>query len=190
MHQSLTMDLSVSIAFVDLQGFEVNGKFVLKEICYQIVPRTTDAIWRKHTGVAQRFHYVYKPPFAWEYLDKNARRKCLWQSAFRHGIYWNDGSVPYNRIDQTIELLRLPNLRIYVKGENNCGFLNDLLRTWNPDIRNIENFGADFSLEDFTPAYKNCGSHKHNTRLCAIQSVRLIRDWFLQHGGFQEADRE
>lgn len=179
------MDCCTSIAFVDLQGFVVNKQFVPKEICYSIIPSC-----RNNIGNVPRFHYLYESPFSWTFLSDEAKIKSIWRSVFRHGIYWNDGCVPSSRVDGTVDLLRSSNLIIYVKGEKKARFLAELLKTNRLNIRNIEDFGANFSLEDFTPDHKSCGAHKHNTRLCAVQSVHLIENWYLQNVRLQEADRQ
>lgn len=106
----------------------------------------------------------------------------IWRTVFQHGLYWNDGHIPYCIIDETLEPLRSSNISIiHVKSEQSCKILRELLLNEpHLDIRNIENFGGDFSAEDFSANHKSCGKHKHNTRLCALQNVDLIENLYFQ----------
>lgn len=167
------MDGGKHIAFADLQGFIVNKQFVPKEICFSITsspPSLADE--------TPKYHYIYEPPISWEFVNDLDKRGIIWLTIFQHGFYWNDGSTPYNQINQTIEPLRSSNLIIYVKGAQKAIWLKSILNDNHIECRNIEDIGCNFRLSDCASCRLNCGQHKHKAKNCALQSVRLLETWY------------
>lgn len=154
------------IAFVDLQGFIVNQQFVLKELCFLSSLSNTTLN-----------HYIYKPPFSWEFVNDRSKKNIIWLTIFHHGLYWIDGNIPYYKIDETFEQLCSPNLIIYVKGAQKVTWLKNLCKNY-IDCRNIEEIGCNFRLADCAQPHLSCSQHKHKTNNCALQSVKLISNWY------------
>lgn len=161
------------IAFVDLQGFVVNKHFVLKELCISITPPRTDDL-----RGAPKHHYIFGPPFPYKFVNSACKRGIIWLTTFKHGFYWNDGVMPYNRIDRAIDPLRSSDLIIYVKGVEKLVWLKEICAEENIDCRNIEEIGCNFRLIDRASKNLNCGHHRHMNKNCALQSVTLIENWF------------
>ena len=69
--------------FVDLQGFIVNKKFIVKEV----------AVLKQ--GIVLT-HYIFTSPVPWKFLTRSDRSCAFWLSAYHHGLRWEDGMVPYN----------------------------------------------------------------------------------------------
>lgn len=170
------------IAFADLQGFIVNKQFVLKELCFSFASSS-------FADEVPKYHYIYLPPFSWEFVNDACKRGIIWSTIFHHGFYWDDGCASYNQIDQSVEPLRESNLIIYVKGAQKVTWLKNILKDNRIECRNIEEIGCDFRLSDCASCRLNCGKHKHKAKNCALQSVGLLETWyhnFFEDGRHQE----
>lgn len=171
--QLFIMDSSKRIAFADIQGFIVNKQFVLKEISFSIAYLSSS-----FASEFPRYHYIFEPPFSWNFVGDTCKRGIIWSTIFQHGFYWNDGGVPYKQIDQSIEPLRQSNLIIYVMGAQKVSCMKNILNDANVDCRNIEEIGCNFRLSDCDSCRLNCGQHKHKSKLCALKSVGLLETWY------------
>lgn len=167
------MDGCKRTAFVDLQGFTVNKQFVLKELCFYIAPTSSP-----QSEITPKYHYIYKPPFSWKFVNDSCKRSIIWLIAFHHGLYWMDGNVSYGEIGKTIEPLRSPNLILYVKGAQKVSWLKNILNDNQIDCRNIEDIGCNLQLNESASCRLNCGQHKHKAKSCALQSVKLLESWY------------
>lgn len=167
---SIVMDSDKHIVFVDLQGFMVNQQFVLKELCISSSSTSSPNI--------NLNHYIYKSPFSYKSVNHTCRKNILWLSNFHHGLYWNDGNILYDQIDDAIEQLYLPQVIIYVKGAQKIIWLRNLCKRINIDCRNIEDIGCNFRLADCVSSQLDCSQHRNRTNNCALQSVKLISNWY------------
>ncbi|XP_071640900.1 uncharacterized protein [Temnothorax longispinosus] len=68
--------------FVDLQGFLVGMKFVVKEV----------AVLRKGCVLT---HHIFNYPMPWNLLTKSDKSCATWLIRNHHGLRWEDGNVPY-----------------------------------------------------------------------------------------------
>ena len=68
--------------FVDLQGFIVKRKFVVKEV----------AVLRQRNVLS---HYIFTNPIPWDALLKSEKSCVSWLTAYHHGLRWEDGTVSY-----------------------------------------------------------------------------------------------
>lgn len=163
--------------FVDLQGFVVREKFVIKEIA---VLRDGDVLT----------HRVFSEPMTWDLLTKSEKSKACWLTANHHGLQWKDGDVEYAlakgivrravcdgwNIDETTPL-------IYVKGLEKRRWLEEILGDAAHDVRaSIKTIDADYEdigrLEDMTAVRSfRCERHVKN---CAMANVCKLRDWWME----------
>lgn len=102
--------------FVDIQGFRGNGsKFIIKEI----------AVY--HLG--DLFKHIFKPPYSYSKLENKYKKQAHWLSLNHHGLFWNDGTIPYSRVKEIIykDLVTNNNEHtiIYVKGDQKVQWLQD-----------------------------------------------------------------
>lgn len=165
--------------FVDLQGFKINRKFVLKEL--SIVSEHEDKV----------HNFIFKPPFSWENLSQEDRSQSIWLRTFYHGFSWKSGVVPYDNIPEILNtLLSYEDAVVYVKGYEKIGWLNWVwlckggrsatLGRRTVHIENIEELGCPtFTPEQFedTDRYRVCGKHR-SVKNCAHQKVLLMKDWY------------
>ena len=76
--------------FVDLQGFHVGKKFIVKEF----------AALEKGTVVS---HYVFASPTPWRVLTRSERSCASWLTAYHHGLRWEeDGEIPYSAMRRMV----------------------------------------------------------------------------------------
>ncbi|XP_071581544.1 uncharacterized protein [Temnothorax nylanderi] len=75
--------------FVDLQGFLVGMKFVVKEV----------AVLRKGCVLT---HHIFNYPMPWNLLTKSDKSCATWLIRNHHGLRWEDGNVPYSMVKRLI----------------------------------------------------------------------------------------
>ncbi|KYQ58451.1 hypothetical protein ALC60_02559 [Trachymyrmex zeteki] len=91
--------------FVDLQGFVVGKKFIVKEVT--ALRRGTILI-----------HYIFSCPMSWNFLRRSNKSYASWLNAYHHGLRWDDGIVPYSTAKHMIKeaVIEEDEALVYVKG--------------------------------------------------------------------------
>ena len=151
--------------FVDLQGFIVNKKFIVKEV----------AVLKQGTVLT---HYIFSTsPVPWKFLTRSDRSCASWLSAYHHGLRWEDGMVPYNEAKRLITTAVFEDDAIvYVKGREKRTWLWNLLLDNERECIYIETLDAVYedmeSLTNLDVANTmRCGQHIKN---CELQNVLKI----------------
>jgi hypothetical protein len=160
--------------FVDLQGFTVKEKFVVKEV----------AVLKRGNVLT---HYIFTNSVPWSALTKSERSCVSWLTAYHHGLRWGDGIVQYWKAKHLITTAVYDEndneAIVYVKGHEKREWLKNILDV---NVRNdviIETVDADYedieSLNnlDTTNTIK-CGKHVKN---CAMQNVFKLYNCWLQY---------
>ncbi|XP_077280113.1 uncharacterized protein LOC143907304 [Temnothorax americanus] len=75
--------------FVDLQGFLVGMKFIVKKV----------AVLRKGCVLT---HHIFNYPMPWNLLTKSDKSCATWLIRNHHGLRWEDGNVPYSMVKRLI----------------------------------------------------------------------------------------
>ncbi|KYQ58525.1 hypothetical protein ALC60_02475, partial [Trachymyrmex zeteki] len=162
---SFTMTITT---FVDLQGFIVGKKYIVKEV----------AVLRKGAILS---HYIFTCPMSWNFLTKSEKYCASWLSAYHHGLQWEDGMIPYNIVKRLITIIGAEEnddnkSLVYVKGSEKRQWLADILDS---DDLTIKTLDADYedidSLRNLNITNTvRCGNHVKN---CALQNVFKIYNW-------------
>ena len=159
--------------FVDLQGFTVGKKFVVKEV----------AVLKQGNVLT---HYIFTNSVPWSALTKSERSCVSWLTAYHHGLRWDDGIVQYWKAKHLITTAVYDEnddeAIVYVKGHDKREWLKNLL---NVNVRNnviIETVDADYediaSLNNLDTANTiRCEKHVKN---CAMQNVFKLYNYWLQ----------
>lgn len=116
--------------FVDIQGFRGNGaRFIIKEISIM-----------KH-GVLST--HLFDAPYNYKYLEKKYKNQALWLFYNHHKLSWNDGYIPYSRVEEIIykELIikNNNNNTIFIKGDQKRKWLRDYCYVDAMNIESLEN---------------------------------------------------
>ena len=101
---------------VDIQSFMSKKAHIMEEVC--CVPLNENT---------QTKAMIVQPPFPWESLSP-ADKKCnRWLSRDFHGLRWNSGDIPYERLHTILQTVLQPAERIFVKGYNKIQQLKEIL---------------------------------------------------------------
>ena len=154
--------------FVDLQGFTVDERFIVKEV----------AVLRKGAVLT---HYIFKSPMSWNFLTQSDKSCASWLIAYHHGLRWEDGTIPYSMAKRliTMAVADAEEPIVYVKGLQKRQWLKDMLdsdaivETMDGDYEDLESLN---NLDVFNTI--RCGKHVKN---CALQNVFKLYNWLLQH---------
>ncbi|XP_036143157.1 uncharacterized protein LOC118645667 [Monomorium pharaonis] len=167
-------ELIMSITtFVDLQGFIVGRKFIVKEF----------------TAFRDGFilsHYIFRNPVPWHRLNNADKRQASWLLTHHHGLRWNSGTIPYSRAKKLITTTLTRNETppvIYVKGHEKREWLRNLLLDDTKEDIYVENIEAHYddirSLNEMDVTHTlRCAHHSTN---CALQNVFKIFNWWHCH---------
>ena len=167
--------------FVDLQGFIVRGRFVVKEV----------AVLRQRNVLS---HYIFTNSIPWGALLKSEKSCVSWLTAYHHGLRWEDGTVPYWMARDLITRAVYGMIKnddnddddedlVYVKGHEKREWLKDLLdvnaranviiKTMDADYEGMESLNK----LDATNTIR-CGKH---VKSCALQNVFKMYNCWSQH---------
>lgn len=160
--------------FVDLQGFTVRDKFIVKEV----------AILRNGNEL---IHHLFRAPFDWNLLTAFEKSRTRWLTANHHGLRWNSGDVEYHRANTIVHRALRDSppsefARIYVKGLEKKGWLKKILGNVVDNLNaTIETIDADYDigrLETLGAAGSfRCGQHAKN---CAMENVCKLHNWWVE----------
>ncbi|KAL6268280.1 hypothetical protein P5V15_001396 [Pogonomyrmex californicus] len=126
--------------FVDMQGFTVREKFMVKEMAIL-----------KHGK--ELTHRIFREAIPWNLLTKTEKSKTCWITSNHHGLQWSDGDVAYRLSKHVIrngvcDQSRDAPKRVYVKGLEKkkleeilgCDFIADhdvIVETIDADFKDI-----------------------------------------------------
>ncbi|KAL6258263.1 hypothetical protein P5V15_010200 [Pogonomyrmex californicus] len=165
--------MSNVLIFVDLQGFTVREKFMVKEV----------AILRNGKELTHRMFQA----ISWNLLTKAEKFKACWITFNHHGLQWSDGDVAYRLSKPVIrngvcDRSRDTPRRVYVKGLEKKKWLEEILGCdviADHDVI-VETIDADFedigrlnTLNDVRAFH--CERHAKN---CAMENVCKLYDWW------------
>lgn len=162
--------------FIDMQGFIVREKFVIKEIFI-------------FEGDGRNLiHYIFLPPMAWNQLTKAKKSRASWLILHQHKLSWCSGDVEYRRAKNIIRhaihhTLHNDNLYsvIYVKRSEKQQWLHkiigNILNEINVVIKSLDVEYKDINrLENMDNNLKfRCGRHE---RHCAMENVYKLYNWW------------
>lgn len=161
----------MEFAFVDLQGFNSNENFVVKEIC----------ILTKNL----KFHEIVKSPHSFSDLTSKYKQQVKWLENNYHGLRWSQGYITQEELLKTIVPI-LRNKFIFVKGSNKLRWLREMLDQQIKFCVNIEDMDCNIKLsypiskdciDQENEKVKCCNKHTFMKSHCALRNALLIRQW-------------
>lgn len=150
--------------FVDVQGYLIKGRFVVKEFAVMSDKRNV-------------FHCVFKCPLPWNRLN-DTEKEHVRRSTVHHGLDWSfNGDVEFKNYKRLmVDILSFRD-KIQVNGHTK--------RAW---LREIIGDKIDINLLEFT-RYDNVSSyssHKcivhhssHRRHSCALENVNKYYNWWI-----------
>ena len=159
-----------NICIVDVQGFYVNNKFIAKEV----------AVLR---GLQQQYaHFVFLPPQN-VYPDFKHRH---FVENYIHGLEWNSGYVPYELLQNVLQVVTKDNSEVYVKGHEKMKYMQSLLKNKRvinleafdcPSLKSIKN-NYKFQCNGIYNNYVKCFFHKSPVLNCSLLNVIMLMSWW------------
>ncbi|KYN21770.1 hypothetical protein ALC57_05852 [Trachymyrmex cornetzi] len=170
LEKSFTM---IMPTFVNLQGYIIGKKFVVKEV----------AILRRGAILS---HYIFTCSMPWSFLTKSENYCASWLSAYHHGLQWEDGTKPYSMVKRLITMAVIGaeeyddnKTLVYVKGHEKREWLNDVLDS---DNLTTETLNANYKDTDtlHNVDVTNTMRFVKHIKNCALQNVFKIYNWWSQ----------
>ncbi|KAK0165646.1 hypothetical protein PV328_004148 [Microctonus aethiopoides] len=130
---------------------------------------------------------LFKPPFKWDELPKQYKTMHLWLTRNYHGILWDAGEIPYDKLNDVLHIILKGVGYIYVKGLEKKKWLSDIIKE-SKTIINLENLGC--------PSMKNneitsCPYHEYRKSSimshCALENVKQLKCWIEKRAQMQSS---
>lgn len=154
-----------SCCFVDVQGFQCDNTFILKELALQNLHGTVQE------------HFLFKPPFEFCELSQKDQITNSWLTRKNHCLDWYCGEIKYNRFTLVLERIARTYSCIYVKGKMKRDWLLDYVPR-HCKIINLENLGCPPLLDlSFIPTISCCLNHPS----CALSIASRLRTWYISN---------
>ena len=165
--------LEESAVVVDIECFRYRNKeWIIKEIA--ICGDYLDSI-------------TVKPPHALDLLSPDVCKAYTWITKNLHGMHWNSGDYPFNRLALFVESvkLRYPNSKFYAKGFQKCVYLKELFHREFIDLDDLN--CPKITNLFFSKVKCNKLSVFHSqTHQCARRKAKCYKDWldkyFVENG--------
>ena len=121
-----------------------------------------------------------REPYPFTNLPPLVQKQFRWYTVKLHGMTWNSGRCPYERLHSFVESvkLRYPNSCFYAKGHDKCNFLNKL---FDREFNDLEDYGCPkYEILDLVSGHY-CTEypliHWKNNH-CARKKVKAFGSWF------------
>lgn len=158
-----------NVYFIDFEAFQ-HGKeetFQLKELCIVELAQPLEP-----------FYQLFAPPQPWKHLREPVQRTYHYQTLNVHGLFWNDGVIPYCRTCLQENVRRFfPNWingLFYVVGEQKYRFIKELF----PFLRLCEFFLPPNTVMDPCPKFITCIFRGHGEH-CAVRKCYRLMNYYL-----------
>ena len=153
---------------IDVQGFKKSyNEFVFKELA--IIPLGEDV---------QPAVYLFAPPHSWNSLAPRYKCQNSWLTRNYHGIFWEDGGIPYEEFEDILKSSARGATKIYVKGLEKERLLTGFLS----NVCNIESLGCPSLVKIHQTTDLPCSNHCreicYNSN-CAARNVIALKRWLV-----------
>ncbi|CAH1106737.1 unnamed protein product [Psylliodes chrysocephalus] len=159
----------MKIAFVDIQGFTVEGIFHPKELSIEI-------------GFKQ-YHFLFTSAIPYNNLDEMDRKTVRYLERNVHGIQYTSGFVDHGQVNKILEsnLLYSANY-VYVRGNQKAEFLQRKCHELGhyPVIIDVSQYDdTNQATPKFERTQDHCANHDNGRFNCTQENVGILRCWFL-----------
>ena len=133
---------------------------------------------------------VFQPPYPFQALPYNVQKSYSWLTRNLHGLLWNAGDYPHERLLSFVESIKLryPNSLFYAKGLEKTSFLS---RLFGRDFYDLEDFGCPRidQLKTSNVYCRNSSFTHSSSTHCARKKVKAFGTW-LQDYLFENGEPE
>jgi hypothetical protein len=152
-----------------------NHKPVIKEVAF------TYYEFKNGTREQKMYSFLVKPPYPKSELTSCIQGTNHWVTNKIHGIKWEHGEFPYDKISETVFSLTGNNVSFYSKGAENCILLSSIL---NREVFNLEVIGCP-KIKDIDALIKpgmrghthvHC-DWNHKKKSCALNKCLKYEYW-------------
>jgi len=95
-----------------------------------------------------------------------------------NGICWDDGSIAYSSLSQTLAEATANFAHLYAKGNAKCKFLSDIL---GQTVQNLDSFGCPPRKEFKMTTGCSLPCHKFPDNSCAARNTHNLYGWMKHH---------
>lgn len=160
---------------IDFAGFVMpDDTLVVKELCVVDIYENSSKYKCKH--------FIFQPPL--EY-DGAIMQETLDESGCGHGIRWDSGETPYDKLQEVIKDIVSKASYIYVDGKQKDKWLT-IMTDYSAQIIDIQ-LMRHYSFENVDRYNKEkCPLrlyHRRRTHACAFQNIQQLKRWFLEFWG-------
>ncbi|KAJ8666173.1 hypothetical protein QAD02_007835 [Eretmocerus hayati] len=170
-------DRPVVLLFIDLQGFKNHGEFIVKEAMIADVNN------------AKLYQWLFRSPYSIKNLTREDEISALWCTEHHHGLFWDQGIVPYSLagklLEETLSNACKPKtdrpVYIFVTGDEKEKWLKQLAPTFfstHSDIEVIniynESSVSEFDYDIMNYIFDPCVYHDNMHYKCAFRTVCFI----------------
>jgi len=111
---------------VDIQGFDVYGNFIPKELCVVSVESTFVR------------HRMIGPPTHYQRLSPQLKKQVNFVTNHIHGLYWDQGyALERDVLDLLRELLKYAD-KVFIKGSERVNYLKNLLKNISAKVIDLD----------------------------------------------------
>ena len=153
---------------IDVQGFKKSyNEFVVKELA--VVPLGEDV---------QPAVYLFAPPHNWNFLTPRYKCENSWLTRNYHGIFWDEGGIPYEEFEEILKSSTRGATKIYVKGLEKQKWLKVFLS----NVSNIETLGCPSLVKLHQTKDFPCSNHNREICYisnCAARNAIVLKRWLI-----------
>lgn len=152
--------------FVDMQGFNDGGKFIIKEL--GIISEEENS---------RPLQYLFEPPRKFNELATKTRAGNLWITRNMHHLPWIVGDMPYGKLNETLNDA-LKESVTFVKGSEKKQFLHDRVEKCDVfDLGECEDCPSLSKLRSRDFPCIRCPLN-HGSSYCAYQTCQILKMWY------------
>jgi len=152
---------------IDMLAFNSpKAKFIVKELTIVNI-RTGSVHW-----------FLFKPPCAAKDSVAATSKENIWLTNNFHGISWEEGTIPYDRLRNILTGQVEPHTTIYVKGKEKADFIR---RLTGATVIDLQTLGCPSlrkpNLWLLTPQY-TCPRHNGTNFVCSRDQALKLFSWY------------
>lgn len=155
-------------AVCDLQMLRgKDGEYVLKEF----------AVFHIAEGAFEHKEATFLPPYPKELIREKYLKQNCYTEAHLHGLGWNAGYSPYDKVPKTLQNMTQDYACLYVKGTEKQKILEYLIPS--KQIINVESLGCP-ALRKLPLVWASCPNDVircHSCTNCAVRNAKRVGFW-------------